>query len=340
MVTRILAYLFALGGLLLLVTLLVSDTDQRQTAELATVAVAAIVVAAGLIAGYDRLPLSWLRFAPFLGTVLVGFVIYFSDPADSAAYAMYLAWVLVAAALFLEARLILLHGALAVAVYTIALIAQEGSGDVLGVGIAMTAGTVVATTLVMGAIGNHVREVMVRLASAAHTDPLTGLPNRRAFDEAFDRELARAARTGAPLGVVIVDLDGFKRFNDEHGHLAGDRALQRLGGTLTDRTRAIDQVARIGGEEFALLVPDCDTARGVALSERLRRAIELAFGGEGDLTASCGVASHPEHGRTPAELTAAADGALYEAKRQGRNRVVAAAGRAEVHVLHADRPAS
>ncbi len=324
MAARTLAYLFGLGALLLLATLLLPDSDQRHTGELVIIAGAAMVVAVGLIAGYDRLPAGLLRFAPFVGTILVGLVIYHSDPADSAAYAMYLAWILIAASLFLETKLIMVHGLLAVAVYATALLAQDPLVNGIGVRIMMTTGTVIATAIVMGGIGRHMRGVMGRLESAAHTDPLTGLPNRRALDDAFDRELARAERTKTPLGVVILDLDGFKRFNDERGHLAGDRALERLGLVLADKTRAVDQAARIGGEEFALLVPDCDTTGGLALAERLRRAVEVEFGGDGSLTASCGVASHPDHGDTPAALLAAADGALYEAKRRGRNRVMAA----------------
>jgi diguanylate cyclase (GGDEF)-like protein len=324
MIARILAYLFGLGGILLLITLALPDTERQNTGQLVAVAAVALAAACGLFVGYERLPLRVLRAAPFLGTVLVGLVVYYADPGDSAAYAMYLAWVLVGSALFLDPRLILVHGVLAIAVYSLALLAQDASADGVGVRIAMTTGTVVATTIVMSGIGRHVRGAMDRLASAAHTDPLTGLPNRRALDEAFVRELARSARTRSPLGVVILDIDGFKRFNDARGHLEGDRALQRMGFILRDKTRAVDQVARIGGEEFALLVPDSDTAGGVALAERLRRAVEVEFSDDGELTASCGVASHPANGKTPAALIAAADAALYEAKRMGRNRVVAA----------------
>ena len=324
MVARTLAYLFGFGALLLLATLLLPDSDERQTGELVAVAGVAIGAALVLIIGYDSLPAGLLRSAPFLGSVLVGFVIYYADPADSPAYAMYMAWVLVAASLFLEPRLILTHGLLAVAVYAVALVAQDAPLGELGVQIAMMVGTVMAITFVMVGIGTHVRRAMGRLESAAQTDPLTRLPNRRAFDDAFRRELARAERTGAPLGVVIIDLDGFKRFNDQRGHQEGDRALSRLGIVLEEKTRAIDLTARIGGEEFALLVPDCDTPGGLALAERLRRAVEVEFGDDGSLTASCGVASHPSDGDTAPALIAAADRALYEAKRRGRNRVVGA----------------
>ena len=336
MVTNTLAVLFGFGGLLLLATLLLPDPGQRRTVELAIVAGLAMCFALGLVAGRDALSLGLLRGVPFLGTVLVGLVVYYADPATADTYAMYFIWVLVAATLFLEMRLIVVHGLLALAVYAAALLAHGSPDSGFGVMIAMMAGTVVTTTVVTGGIGRYVGDVMGQLDSAAHTDPLTGLPNRRALDGAFVRELARAARTKASLGVVILDIDGFKRFNDERGHLEGDRALQRLGLVLTERTRAVDQAARIGGEEFALLVPDCDTRGGLELAERLRRAIEVEFGAAGGLTASCGVASHPAHGDTPAALFAAADDALYEAKRRGRNRVVTAGSAApELRVVSA-----
>jgi len=129
------------------------------------------------------------------------------------------------------------------------------------------------------------------------------------------------------MGVVMLDLDGFKRFNDQHGHQAGDAALQRLSQVLVDATRAIDHVGRVGGEEFAILAPESATAGTLALAERLRRAVEVEFSGMGGLTASCGVASFPDDGADRYKLVGAADRALYEAKARGRNCAVAAGSR-------------
>ena len=322
-IARILACLFVLGGLLLLGTLLLPGSPDREGGELVALACIAFVVGVALIAGYDQIPLGVLRLVPLLGTVLVGFVVYYADAEAAPAYALYLAWVLVAAGMFFDVGLMLFHGTVAVAVYALALVAGDAEEATAGLQLAMTAGTVLAVTLVMGGIGRRVRAVLGRLETDAHTDPLTGLLNRRALDYAFHRELGRAERTAQPIGVVILDIDGFKRFNDERGHLDGDRALQRLGKVLADKVRLEDYVARIGGEEFAIIAPDCDTAGALALAERLRRGVEVEFAADGGLTASCGVASHPEAGETPPALIAAADLALYEAKARGRNRALA-----------------
>lgn len=162
---------------------------------------------------------------------------------------------------------------------------------------------------------------------AARTDALTGQLNRRALEAGFESELARARRTGRPCGLVLIDLDGFKRYNDANGHPAGDAALRRIGRVLGEGTRATDTVARLGGEEFAMLTPECDTAGALALAERLRRAIEVEFSGvTPPLTASCGVSSHPADGPERPDLISAADRALYRAKADGRNRAVASRG--------------
>jgi diguanylate cyclase (GGDEF)-like protein len=324
-VARLLAILFGFGGLLLFSTLLLEGAPDRQPEQLSMVAGAAIFVSIFILVVYDRLPVWFLRAAPGIGTLLMALAIYFAGREASAAYAMYMAWVVIAAALFLDTRLILAHGVLSVAAYATVLALLEGSDRLDPLMLTMTAGTVLVIAIVMGGIASQLREVLRQLEAAARTDPLTNLLNRRALEEAFDVELARAGRGRFGVGVVMLDLDGFKRFNDEHGHLAGDSALERLSHVLKDATRAIDHVGRVGGEEFAILAPESSTAGTLALAERLRRAVEIEFSGMGGLTASCGVASYPENGSDRYALIGAADGALYEAKALGRNRAVASA---------------
>ena len=167
-----------------------------------------------------------------------------------------------------------------------------------------------------------------RLYGLATTDGLTRLFVRRYFDQRLLEEWRRCERYGHGFAVALVDLDDFKALNDRHGHHAGDRALHEVAVILRRCVREVDIVARYGGEELAVLLPRAKSAEAVAVAERVRAEIEalrLDVGGETvRLTASFGVAAHPEAGAdSPQALVRAADGALYEAKAAGKNRVVA-----------------
>jgi diguanylate cyclase (GGDEF)-like protein len=167
-----------------------------------------------------------------------------------------------------------------------------------------------------------------RLELEAVTDGLTELPNRRQFEERLSEELARVERFGGTLALVLADLDDFKGVNDRHGHLAGDDVLRAFADVLRDTVRDIDTAARYGGEEFALLLPGADEEGAARLAERVRatmaeRPIETFPGALVTVTASFGVAAFPAS-PTEGELFAAADGALYRAKRAGKNRVAVA----------------
>ena len=157
------------------------------------------------------------------------------------------------------------------------------------------------------------------LATAAFTDSLTGIPNRRAFERRFGDEWRRAVRDQSALSIVLLDVDFFKAYNDEHGHLAGDDALERVAITIEQTLRGPDDVvARYGGEEFIVLLPRCDARGAERVAEGVRTAIERL-----DITVSAGVASTlPSRDETPETLIATADRAMYRAKRDGRNRVV------------------
>ena len=180
------------------------------------------------------------------------------------------------------------------------------------------------TTISIENIGLH-----ERLAEQAVTDDLTGIPNHRHFSEWIERELARIDRFGGELSLVLLDVDNFKAVNDTYGHLQGDRVLSGLGRVLREESRDIDEAARYGGEEFVLALPGTDAEGAIEVAERLRRRIEETQiraepgGATITVTASLGVASMPQDGSDPRSLIAAADAALYRAKRFGKNRVVA-----------------
>lgn len=157
------------------------------------------------------------------------------------------------------------------------------------------------------------------------SDPLTGLGNRRRLDNDLGLEVERAVRYTRPMALLMLDVDHFKSINDEHGHTHGDAVLQDLGRIVGAHLRSADTAYRYGGEELAVLARETDLAGAVRLGERLRSAVEEAFVTSGSpATVSVGIAVVPDHGRSPGLLMAAADGALYAAKRAGRNRVALA----------------
>jgi diguanylate cyclase (GGDEF)-like protein len=168
------------------------------------------------------------------------------------------------------------------------------------------------------------------LADQAVHDGLTGLLNRREFDVALEREFQRALRQRSPLALAMADVDHFKQCNDRHGHAGGDAVLRALGAHLGHAVRGYDQVFRFGGEEFVILLPGATAADAVMRAEEIRksfRALELRHDGSalGPVTLSFGVAAYPGNGSNGEALLQAADAALYEAKRNGRDRICVAA---------------
>lgn len=158
------------------------------------------------------------------------------------------------------------------------------------------------------------------LRALATTDGLTGLVNQRAFHERLEQEVAGALAAGRPLGLVVIDLDHFKAINDSHGHAEGDKVLEAVAARLRSVVRGTDVAARLGGEEFALILPDAGPASAIATAERARVAVAELTVGARSLTASAGIATCPENGTEAGRLLQRADSALYSAKRSGRNR--------------------
>jgi diguanylate cyclase (GGDEF)-like protein len=167
------------------------------------------------------------------------------------------------------------------------------------------------------------------LASAARTDGLTGLYNRQEFDHMLIDEIRRGKRNGATFSLIMGDIDHFKNFNDTRGHQAGDDALRAVSQTLKEGRRDVDKACRFGGEEFVLILSDCDAEAAIQTAEQLRAAVEareIALEGEqtAKVTMSLGVATYPRNGATPQALLKSADLALYVSKEHGRNQVTLA----------------
>ena len=171
-----------------------------------------------------------------------------------------------------------------------------------------------------GALAIRNASLMQQVQKMADTDALTGLSNRRSFEARLEQEMSRSARNGEPVTLMMLDVDHFKRFNDTHGHQAGDDVLRHVGATLIAASRDFDTPARYGGEEFAVILPACSPAESLIVGERIRKLVGEIQTVE-TVSASAGVASYPAHATSATDLVKAADEALYESKRSGRDRL-------------------
>jgi diguanylate cyclase len=172
------------------------------------------------------------------------------------------------------------------------------------------------------------QQLIDSLVNLSSRDALTGLANRRAFEMALAREIDRVARSGEPALLLGLDIDHFKRVNDNYGHSAGDQVLKAVSSALIDSVRPMDLVARVGGEEFAIILPNCGAAFGQTVAERVRRRVErmpvaISPSQQIEVTISIGGAFAPQWVRSTAALwVERADQQLYRAKAQGRNLVL------------------
>jgi diguanylate cyclase (GGDEF)-like protein len=171
-----------------------------------------------------------------------------------------------------------------------------------------------------GALALRNAILIQQMEELASVDALTSVANRRTFDSVIDNEIKRAGRYGKPVSLILADIDHFKALNDTYGHKMGDRALQQVASVLSKNVRDIDLVSRYGGEEFAIVLPNCSAADAAVRAEELRKAVARDLKSN-KLTVSFGVASYPSHAPGADILVVAADRALYQSKCDGRNRV-------------------
>jgi diguanylate cyclase (GGDEF)-like protein/putative nucleotidyltransferase with HDIG domain len=323
--TRVLAFLWAAGGAISLLVVMLPHPVQVDVPVFVAIGFVALSVAAFLRTVDKRLPPWALHVAVALGSVLITTDIWFSGDGRGAPTpdneTLYV-WVALYSAYFFAVRPAALHTLWAIACYAVALIFISDP-SILATRLIETGGTLVIAVILVAVLKARVRHLLGQLADAARTDPVTGLHNRRGFEEAMAVEIERARRGGHRVTLLLGDLDHFKRVNDRLGHAAGDDALARVGRILQRGKRQIDYAARAGGEEFAIVLPDTGEREAYVVSERLRSAVAAEFSGElVPITFSFGIASHPEHGATANALLETADRALYAAKELGRNRSV------------------
>ncbi|HTA33668.1 MAG TPA: diguanylate cyclase [Solirubrobacteraceae bacterium] len=321
LMAKALAGLFAAGATLALITAALPHSARADDVGLLVIVGVAYVVAGVLYWRAGTAP-SWsLRAALALGSTLVTGVAYFSAQSPSPLIFFYL-WVFLYSAYFFTTGEMIVQIAFVGLVYG-ALLAARQPPDGIPEWWLVGMGTLLVAAILVRSMRERAELLIARLYDAARTDPLTQLPSRRGFRELLDLELERARRAHGQMTLLVADMDHFKEVNDRSGHKVGDAALQRVARVLEQGKRSIDGVARVGGEQFALILPDTDPHSAFAIAERLRCELRDEFSRDAlPLTVSFGVAGYGQHGETAASLLRAADEALFAAKANGRDRTV------------------
>jgi diguanylate cyclase (GGDEF)-like protein/putative nucleotidyltransferase with HDIG domain len=318
--------IMAAAGVLGYAGVLLPHDPSYDTVGLAAIQFGAIVGGAVLIGLGARVPRWILRINPPLSTVLTSLAVYFSGDVTSA-YALFYFWACIYAFYFFSWKEALANVAFVCANYALVVWLMGAPSEVTVSGVehhlVMTVGTLTIAGLSLIALRGRVDQLFGRLTDAARTDALTGLPNRVGFQDTVAREVERAQPEQRPLSVLVLDVDRFKRFNERYGSAAGDEVLRRIGNLLHDSTRLIDTIARTGGGEFGVVLPETEHHKAFLLAEDLLSRIRNTFSApHPEVTASVGVATFPLHAGDLDSLTTAADGALYAAKALGRDRAV------------------
>lgn len=320
--------LFGFGATIGAVSLIVPHPDSFNDTALWSNVALSYAGAITCFVGAYKLPVLPLYVFVFVGVFAVTRAAYYTGE-PSGFYTLFYVWIGLYAVFFFSRRMALFYLATIGVAYAWLLIEFDASAAATRW--LTTIGTVAVAAFLIDSLVGRVRriasesaeiareraELLATLAEVARTDDLTGLFNRRAWDETLDRELARAHREATPLCIGFADLDQFKLYNDDHGHQAGDRLLKQIAASWEAELRATDTLARYGGEEFALALPGCALTDAGVLIERLRASTPAGQ--------TCSVGLVIWDGAETAEtLFGRADKALYAAKAQGRDRIVVA----------------
>ena len=311
---RVLGVLYLSGGLLILLSLLFTHPENAYVEGLFGIVCIGVLGGVCLIS-WARLVRAWMVHAVLaLGTILICLAEYAAGVGAGVYSAMFF-WVVLMAASFFSREAVVAQVALIVVSWGVTLAAlEETSGFssmtrwALGSLVLIVAAAVVSEIVAGRRAGEEDRERLQReLVHMAHHDALTGAANRRLFEQELPREMARAKRRGASLCVLALDLNHFKAYNDMHGHVAGDRLLKATASAWSDGLRSADLLARVGGDEFIALLPDCHPVEAERVADRLTRSVPLGQ------TCSTGIACWD--GSESAEaLLGRADRAMYASK--------------------------
>jgi diguanylate cyclase (GGDEF)-like protein len=300
----------ALMGVLYLAHPSSSGYTFRLIIQAATMTV--VTVVATLFIPWSRLPASF-RATPPMVFLVVAFLACEATGGPGSTYAQLVLLPIVWLAVYGTAAE-LAGGLLGVALALVAPLLMPGSNPDAWHHAVFLIATASGLGFLMQSFFSQLRAHTRRLSTMAHTDHLTGVPNRRAWDDVLEAAVAEAARSGRPMCAAVLDVDRFKSYNDRHGHLAGDRLLKELTASWRGTLRESDMLARLGGDEFAVLLVSCTLDAAGGIIERLRAQTSVGW------TVSAGVAQWDGR-ESPFDLLARADNALYRAKEAGRDRV-------------------
>jgi diguanylate cyclase (GGDEF)-like protein len=330
--SRVASWLFLVCAVVVAAPVALPGSAESNSAGLVATA-AGLLVMSGIVALFGRrMRDSLYPVFTLAGCGAIAAAVYFygSDRSPSHDEMLFLLLSLFAG-YFYGRRMVAVHILVIAVAYGAALgLTDPGPGE--GANWLLSVATFGAAAALLSRMKERVDALIERLADVARTDYLTGLLNRRGFMERIEYELELARRSGRPLSLLVGDLDRFKELNDRYGHPAGDDVLAKVGETLDTTRRRIDTAARMGGEEFALIAPFTDAKGAFAVAERVRGELAELFGTAHDgkparrgalpVSISFGIVTYPTHGQTVEALLHAADRAMYEAKRRGRNRAV------------------
>jgi diguanylate cyclase (GGDEF)-like protein len=311
---RTAAALFGAATVVTLLSIVLPHQPQLEIDGLVFVSGAAAAGTLVLLLWGERLPAWTCHVWPAFGTALVSFGLLFNGERLGGAAGgdeMYYLWVALFAAYYLGRVATAFQVGIIALAYTATLIAID-PGPIATSRWLTTVGLTAGSAVVVRLLAERIDRLVAELRHAAATDPLTGLLNRRAFEEHVERELARTRRSDEAFSLLLIDVDRFKDLNDRFGHAAGDDALTTLAGRLAGAVRGADIVARIGGDEFAVLLPGTGADGARETADRLAAGTGVPI--------SIGAATYGLDGRTADDLGRAADSALYANKRDGEPR--------------------
>ena len=312
---RVLAVLYAAGASLTLLVVFLPHIGKVDDTALLVVVALGYVGAAGLVWQRRRVNRLVLELGLAWASTLVTAIVHFSDGRPGP-FVLFYVWVVLYAAYFFGVWQLVAQIAYITVAFGALLLASPSQFSSVPAWWAAAVGTLIVGAALIQAMRARSERLIDRLCDAARTDPLTGLSNRHGFREVLDLEVERARRSSGRLAIVMAVIDGAEQ--PSAGHLADEVALQRIGAVLDIIKRQSDVAARVGGGEFALVLPDTDSDGAVGFVERVRQAVAVEFGTDAaPVTLSFGVASQPRHGQTAASLIRACDEALCAAEQEG-----------------------